>query len=54
MVGCYDRSASSIVVDVDTAEADPLLGVQIIDDGGAPVVDWERRASALRLPAGLR
>lgn len=54
VVGCYDRSASFIVVDVDTAEADPLLGVQIIDDRGAPVVDWELRASALRLPAGLR
>lgn len=54
VVGCYGESTNFIVVDVDTAEADPLLAVQIIDDRGAAVVDWELRASALRLPAGLR
>lgn len=54
VVGCYGDSANFIVVDVDTAEADPSLAVQIIDDRGAAVVDWELRASALRLPAGLR
>lgn len=47
-IACFNRTESFVLLDIDTAYADPRLTATIYDIDGNPVTDWEIRASALR------
>ena len=40
LVTCYDDGPSFVMVEVDTARADPTLSVSVLDIDGALVGSW--------------